>query len=343
MSIKKNSTSSTFSAESADSALDSNQPDLFGRSHSVNETSSAKPSSANTGLTFQSLTTCEPSQQMDLEELTSSSVASHASPGPKPGSSEAQKMTVTSGRKWVGLLESYNLAGQFAKMCGALLTNQWASSAAFLTWRASATKPFHLLFQLAPSMPRTAEIESGSLHTPTSKANQTAPSMKERDPKSWWRTPMAADGTHNHCLAPSVLAGKTTMTLTNQVRGVQRGLWATPRVSDTKDGRTLNERGQRVSKSSNLVFGANLADQMKLWPTPATRDYKGANSDKHLAKARGHHDQLPNAVKMVGGTGGQLNPTWVEWLMGYPIGWTDLKPSEMPSCRKSSGKSAERF
>jgi hypothetical protein len=24
--------------------------------------------------------------------------------------------------------------------------------------------------------------------------------------------------------------------------------------------------------------------------------------------------------------GGQLNPNWVEWLMGWPIGWTDLKP-----------------
>ena len=23
---------------------------------------------------------------------------------------------------------------------------------------------------------------------------------------------------------------------------------------------------------------------------------------------------------------GQLNPTWVEWLMGWPTGWTDLKP-----------------
>jgi hypothetical protein len=22
--------------------------------------------------------------------------------------------------------------------------------------------------------------------------------------------------------------------------------------------------------------------------------------------------------------GGQLNPNWVEWLMGLPIGWTDL-------------------
>ncbi len=41
-------------------------------------------------------------------------------------------------------------------------------------------------------------------------------------------------------------------------------------------------------------------------------------------------------------TTGQLNPTWVEWLMGFPIGHTDLKPSEMPSSRKSSRKSAKQ-
>jgi len=28
-------------------------------------------------------------------------------------------------------------------------------------------------------------------------------------------------------------------------------------------------------------------------------------------------------------TGGQLNPTWVEWLMGWPLGWSELKPLEM--------------
>ena len=22
----------------------------------------------------------------------------------------------------------------------------------------------------------------------------------------------------------------------------------------------------------------------------------------------------------------RLNPEWVEWLMGWPLGWTDLKP-----------------
>ena len=24
--------------------------------------------------------------------------------------------------------------------------------------------------------------------------------------------------------------------------------------------------------------------------------------------------------------GGSLNPTWVEWLMGWPVGWTSLEP-----------------
>jgi hypothetical protein len=27
--------------------------------------------------------------------------------------------------------------------------------------------------------------------------------------------------------------------------------------------------------------------------------------------------------------GGRLSPTWVEWLMGWPLGWTDLKPLVM--------------
>jgi hypothetical protein len=38
--------------------------------------------------------------------------------------------------------------------------------------------------------------------------------------------------------------------------------------------------------------------------------------------------------------GGTLNPTWVEWLMGYPAGYTDLKDWEILSSRKSRKKSA---
>jgi DNA (cytosine-5)-methyltransferase 1 len=34
---------------------------------------------------------------------------------------------------------------------------------------------------------------------------------------------------------------------------------------------------------------------------------------------------LEEKKKMTAGHGGSLNPTWVEWLMGFPLGWTDLE------------------
>lgn len=78
------------------------------------------------------------------------------------------------------------------------------------------------------------------------------------------------------------------------------------------------------------------------WPTPCARDWKGANAVDGLTRNDGKSrmDQLPNAVAH-GGTstrqtfqttkekqkaGGQLNPDWVEWLMGWPIGWTACEP-----------------
>jgi hypothetical protein len=38
---------------------------------------------------------------------------------------------------------------------------------------------------------------------------------------------------------------------------------------------------------------------------------------------------IEEARSMGAGNGGKLNPDWVEWLMGWPLGWTDLKPLEM--------------
>jgi site-specific DNA-cytosine methylase len=49
-------------------------------------------------------------------------------------------------------------------------------------------------------------------------------------------------------------------------------------------------------------------------------------------------DDLATAVAR--GTPGQLNPTWVEWLMGFPLGWTDLQPSGTPSSPRSPSSSA---
>jgi hypothetical protein len=285
---------STSSLESEDSVSDLREPDLFGQLPSASESRSAKPSSESIGPASRSTTMSEPSQQMDLEELTSSAADSHANPGVWPGSVKAQKMTETSGRKWLGLLESYNLDGSLAKMCEDLLTSHWASSAAFLTWKASATKPSHLLFQLAVSMPRTVDQESGLWATPVS------------SPRGGRRKASIERG--------------GGVTLQQQVK-----LWPTPHANcHTGAGKHGNG-------------GNNLQTAVEMVPTLAARDYRHPNKKSFEERGGGKKgEQLPNHV------GGALNPAWVEWLMGYEIGHTDLGHWEMPLSRKSSKKSEEQ-
>jgi DNA (cytosine-5)-methyltransferase 1 len=61
-----------------------------------------------------------------------------------------------------------------------------------------------------------------------------------------------------------------------------------------------------------------LRDAVNKYPTPTARDYKGISG---RSMKRDKPQCLPGAV----GNGGKLNPTWVEWLMGFPLGWTDLE------------------
>ena len=91
----------------------------------------------------------------------------------------------------------------------------------------------------------------------------------------------------------------------------------------------------------NLMQVANgewehLMPPKQIYPTPTVRDYKGANgfetSKKKMENGlRAHMGQLPNVVQNLEQKpiGGNLNPMWVEWLMGWPLGFTDLKPLEM--------------
>jgi hypothetical protein len=73
-----------------------------------------------------------------------------------------------------------------------------------------------------------------------------------------------------------------------------------------------------------------LKKRMKsLWPTPNASDAdKWSHQSLAERQAKGQQVRLNTAVAPEGGRGGSLNPTWVEWLMGWPLGWTDLKPLE---------------
>jgi len=296
MAQKKTSPSLTCSQASEGSVSDLRQQELFGQSHSVSKTPSAKLFCESIGPTSRSTMMSEPSTQIDLEELTSSAAGSHASRGPLPGSSEAQKMTEISGRKCCELLKLYKVGGSLAKMSKALLTNRWASSAAFLTWKASDTKPSHLLFQLAPSMPPTDETGSGS------------------SPRKMAPTPTASD----HIERTSTSSEKVNP-LTGKSVSLDRFVRFWPDAETQESGKP------------------------KMWPTPRASEWKGtgplgSKSHKHHL-TKGYLDATVQEAEQVTG---QLNPTWVEWLMGFPTGHTDLKPSEMPSSRKSLRKSAKQ-
>lgn len=52
------------------------------------------------------------------------------------------------------------------------------------------------------------------------------------------------------------------------------------------------------------------------------------------------HASVTESKLPCGGGAGPLNPEWVEWLMGFPIGWTELSVSETPSSQRNSSLSS---
>ena len=82
----------------------------------------------------------------------------------------------------------------------------------------------------------------------------------------------------------------------------------------TRDGkpRKINQKG------NDGAIG--LGRLVLMWPTPTSHMAKETNAPSE------HNRNTPTLTAQAGG---KLNPMWVEWLMGWPLGWTDLKPLEM--------------
>ena len=106
----------------------------------------------------------------------------------------------------------------------------------------------------------------------------------------------------------------------------------TPTVGDSRGS------GSRNTENSKANPGVSLTDYVRgdqgtgrLWPTPAAHEGRLGYQDRTSGK-KGKQISLTTSVMNSEGrkpqeewAGGQLNPTWVEWLMGFPIGWTDLE------------------
>jgi len=105
---------------------------------------------------------------------------------------------------------------------------------------------------------------------------------------------------------------------------VERRAWPTPTVKGN-----YNRKGL-TSKS-----GDGLATAVSRFPTPTVAMRKGSSIGA-LTRKNGQsreNDRLDYRVEGSGLTG-RLNPGWVEWLMGWPIGWTALEPLGMDKFRE---------
>ena len=106
------------------------------------------------------------------------------------------------------------------------------------------------------------------------------------------------------------------------IDATELSFWPTPRASaamaDSPEAilRNLQKKG----------YKSKLEQAVQMWPTPRAAQAEVRNHTIY-ARAFGKPQNLENRIAQREPTaiGGKLNPTWVEWLMGFPIGWTDLE------------------
>jgi hypothetical protein len=191
-------------------------------------------------------------------------------------------------------------------------------------------KSRRLLYQLAPSTPRTDEIGFGLLPTAASATDCGGPKGLSggqgngKKFKAMWallKTPSAVE-TEGGIM--EIRPGANThYKLRDQINHIQ--MLPTPRPSKMTNE---NEDAWQIRKDAGKVSTPPLGLAINMLPTPATRDYKGANGPEHMTKDRPHMDQLPNAITHGTNRGLKLQPAFVEWMMGYPDGWTNIEPED---------------
>jgi hypothetical protein len=105
------------------------------------------------------------------------------------------------------------------------------------------------------------------------------------------------------------------------IDGIASSLWPTP-VSSSAMAENISTVRQRLQNGK--PYKSRLIEAIAIWPTPTS----SMSFNPNAVWVNGRRQEGPRGIGMtlkdaVGS--GQLNPMWVEWLMGFPIGWTDLE------------------
>lgn len=193
------------------------------------------------------------------------------------------------GQKWLGSLGKYDPATHSLKTAQHSL--------------------FEDLTECSPTLPRSGLMRDGELWELPTLAHRTAASES-----GFWATPAASDSQRGGTITPA-MTGQSLVQMVNTPE-----YWPTPTVCGN-----YNRKGV----SANSGDGIATAVSQRMYPTATATAYKGWSQNHNRADT---DDRLDYTIEREGFSPGQqtppmrLNPDWVEWLMGWPIGQTELKP-----------------
>ena len=235
---------------------------------------------------------CRPSTATHGEGESMSSLAgSHARTSAQPGKAqESMGQGLECGSTWPGSFARFDpdSCSWRTPQCSLLAGLDEFSA----TWPRWGMMRSGACWELSTLAPRTEEIESGLLPTPlASIATHGGPNQRDS-------------------------SGRPGLQMAAM-------MWPTPRAGNP--GSRPNGKGGRIlAEEVAIAEGLRERGKSKHFPTPRAGDgEKRGNFD-----LKSPRNGLPAAAKQSDPTGGQLNPDWVEWLMGWLIGWTDSKPLE---------------
>ncbi len=137
-------------------------------------------------------------------------------------------------------------------------------------------------------------------------------------------------------------------------------MWPTPDANMGERGTQLNWTKTRPSgHHAQYTLNQAVRDNPIMWPTPRARDFKDgyvvppsvqSGSRSHTLGTKVVEEKSNNIEKV------SLNPDWVEWLMGYDRGWSDLdcdnpqphdgfqkEPEDIPRVAKGKKNRAKRL
>ena len=203
---------------------------------------------------------------------------------------KGEMTTDISGQKCLDSLKKSNPSSLLERMSKDLLTSKtaWSSDRCKMTWKVKVSKSNVSLFQLQASVLGTKDLESGLWATPNT--------MDYLPPRSAAGTKKLMEGHRKGRTKPS--------NLREQVDPITMAMYPTPSASCQMDvvapPETVkqNSSGWSVTRvGTGTKFGAKLND-------------------------------VVNKVNQPIKPGGKLNPTFVEFLMGFPENWTKIEQAE---------------